>query len=327
MNLKFASAYNPPGTDMAGDAAKFWMDTVTKNSGGQIQFTTYFGGALGTGAAHWDLLQNGVIDAGLLAEAHIPAKLPMSEIEYCFPFGPSDPKIVLEAKKQFLAKFPQPAADEAKLNAIRLAIIPHDGYSFFGKLHVKTLDDLKGKKVAAVGRFFPRWVVGNLATAVSATQFERYEMLRTGIIDLDWLPESIQYIVKLHEQAKYSTHVGATAPAPWGVHMNLNLYNSLPDAVKKIMLDAGEATGKAEVEQIIPAWQAKQKEAWDKAGVEYYTMPDTEIVKWLALAPDIPSEWAKEMTSKGYPGFEMVKFWQETTAKLGWKWAREWGKQ
>jgi TRAP-type C4-dicarboxylate transport system substrate-binding protein len=242
------------------------------------------------------------------------------------PFGPSDPRMVLEAKRKFFEQFPQTEQDlNDKANATRVAELGHDAYSVMSKEPITTLADFEGVKIAAVGKFFPRWVASGGATPVSAGQQERYEMMRTGIIDADWLPPTIQASIKLYEQAKNWTEIGATAPCPWSITVNLNVWNKLTDAQKKAVLDAGTVAENVQVDENIPAWIERAMEEFDAAGVQKFVFPEEEKEKWMQIIPDIPAEWADALVAAGYPGYEMTDYWQQVTAELGWKWAKKWG--
>ena len=59
--------------------------------------------------------------------------------------------------------------------------------------------------------------------------------------------------------------------------------------------------------------------------MKFIDFPTEEQKKWVETLDDIPAEWAAEMESKGLPGFQAVKRWQEITTDLGYKWSRRWG--
>jgi TRAP-type C4-dicarboxylate transport system substrate-binding protein len=310
---------------MAGDASKAWTDLVTERSGGAIRFNTYYGGSLGGSAELWDIVEAGGCDVVLSAEAYAPGKFHTWGIEYSFPFGPPDPRMVLEARRQWASEFPQVAANQAEYNVKRLTIFAHDWYHILSKEPINSLDDMEGKVIGAAGRWFGRWMEATGATPVVSSQFERYEMLRTGVEDMDLLPDSIHHSLHLFEQAKYDYDPKMQSPAPWGIFINLDVWADLPDEVQKIMLDAGTDSEDAMVDEIIPEWLARAAQGVIDEEVQRFEFPDRQI--WIDRLEDSAAEYGAELESLGYPGWDMVKRWREITTDLGFVWDREWGMQ
>ncbi|MBW7849816.1 MAG: TRAP transporter substrate-binding protein DctP [Rhodospirillales bacterium] len=327
MKLRLASTYPPPEVSMSSLSAKMWMDEITKRSGGKITFQAFWGGALGKPAEYIGLVEKGAVDLAISSSIYTPGKLPLGCFEYGFPFGPVDPVIVTKAKRQIADEFPQIAADYAKYNIVEIMNPPGAAYHILSKKAVAGLDDFKGKRLTLAGRYFGRWVEPAGITPVVAPAHDRYTMLQTGVVDMDLLPLDLFSAFKVYEQAKHAVMVGAMTGNFTELWVNKQVFDKMPPHVQKLFKDVGREIELKVANEVVPEWTNKIMATFKKNGVEVIDFPDAERTKWAHLIADIPAEWAKEVSDKGYPGFEIVKRYQELTTALGYKWPRQWGKQ
>ena len=189
---------------------------------------------------------------------------------------------------------------------------------------LKKLEDFKGQKVSLVGKYFGRWLPEG-ATAVVRPMHDRYDLLRTGVVNIDFLPFEHFYAWKIPEVAKYYVEVNILGATFGPIFMNRKIFFSLPENLQKIIRQAGIDTEMYMAKTLIPKWWAKAKKAFEASGVEIIEFPESEKARWVQQINDIPSEWAAEVEAKGYPGNKIVKRWQEITSELGHKWNRKWG--
>lgn len=325
MKLTFASTHPAPGVSLKGDSDQLFMDLITERTDGAITFEAFWGGAMGAPAEHVEMCGAEVVDVFSGSELFVPGRLPVTaETEYVYPFGPSDPALVTEATRRFRAMWPQGYEDIAKLNMKLLACFSSPPYNIMSKTPINTLEDFEGKRIGLIGRFFGRWFEAAGAVPVVTTGFERYEMLRTGVLDMDTLPISQQLETKLHEQCKYSIDVGLNAACCWEIFINKDLWDSFSPELQQLWLDAGYDMEERHWKEMIPKWDDIRIKAWEEAGVQFSTLPATEKKKWVDRIDDIPAEWAVELTEAGYPGWEIARSWIDITEDLGFEWLREW---
>jgi TRAP-type C4-dicarboxylate transport system substrate-binding protein len=324
VKLKVSSAYPPPEVSMFGEIAKTWGEEVTKRTKGAITFEFYWGGALGAPAEHIELARKGTVQLAQTHEWYTPSRFPIGNFEYVFPFGPTDYVLVAKAVRKIREEFPQFAADETKNNVIMICDPPGGRYDFMSRKPLRTVDDFKGEKVSLIGRYFGQWLPPG-AVGVVRPAAERYDMLRSGVVDVDLLPFDLFYAFKIDEVTKYYIRAHLTT-ACWGpLLMNLDTFKGFPTEVQKIFLETGKEMEMKTATEIIPRWWEKATKAWKARGIIFIDFPDKEREKWAATLSDIPAEWAAEVEGKGYPGFKIVQRWQQITSQMGFKWARKWG--
>jgi TRAP-type C4-dicarboxylate transport system substrate-binding protein len=324
VKMKLAGAFPPPEVSMMSEAVKSWEDEVTKRTNGAITFENFWGSSLGSPPEHIELVKNGAVQLANMHQWYTPTKMPFGDFEYVFPFGPTDYELVVKASRQIRSEFPQFTKELDQQNVVLIADLPFGVYNFMSKEPLRTVKDFEGKKVSLIGRFFGKWLPPG-ATAVVRPGQERYDLLRSGVVDADLLPFDLLYAFKIHEVTKYYDQVDLITCNGAVIVMNKDAFNSLSPENQKIALEAGKETEMRAAREIIPKWHEKCYKAWKAAGLDFIVFPKEEKVKWANSVPDTAEEWALEMDAKGLPGTAVVKRWQEITAKLGYEWPRKWG--
>lgn len=325
VKLRLASAWPPPTVSLGSHAVLYWMDLVTKRTDGKVTFQAFWGGAMGKPPEYLNLVKTGAADLVFTNGHYTPGYLPLAQFEYVFPFGPTDPMIVTKAKMQMYKEFPQFAGDLAKHNAIPIMNNAATVYNIMSKTPIRSLEDFKGKKIALIGRYFGRWFQPVGAVPVVAAAHDRYTMLQTGVTDMDYLPADLFSAFKVHEQAKYYLQFDSFTGNFFDLWMNKDSFAKLPKEVQKIMLETAEEVSLKNAKEFVPEWTKRAEDIFRKAKIEFVPFPTALKDEWAQKVSDIPAEWADEVTKQGYPGWEIVKRWQELTAQLGHKWPRKWG--
>lgn len=325
VKLKYSITHGSPGMNPLADLSVAWQEEITKRSKGEITFENFWGGSLGAPAEYIELLRTGIIDAGIIFGWYTPSKMPFTNFEYVFPFGPTSYEIAIKARKKIRSEIPQFDKEFSDQNIINFIDLPQTTYNFISKEPLRSLEDFKGKKVGLIGRYFGRWLPPG-STPVVRPGHERYDMLKTGVISIDLNPLENQYIFKLYEVTSYCmTGIPILTLANIAMCMNKDSFNKLSPEQQKIISDSARSLEERAYKEILPNWEKKVYNTFKEKGLKFVEFPKSEWEKWVASLEDIPAEWAAEMESKGLPGFKTVQRWQEITSEMGFKWARKWG--
>ena len=324
MTLRVTAAWPPPETCMISEIFQMYLDEVTKRTDGKMKFQVFWGCALGAPPEQYALVKSGAVEMGHIFPWFTPGEFPLANFEYTLPFGPVDYELLIKARRQMRAEFPEFEREELNQNLVFLCQIQDGKYDFLSKIPLKTIEDFNGQKVTLIGRYFGRWLPPG-ASAVVRPGHERYDMLRSGVIDIDLLPFPLFYAFKIHEQTEYYLDAGFTASFWTMAVMNKDFYEKLPPQTQKLLVDVGKEVELRAVKEIIPKWWNKCVTEWKKRGIEFNTLSDSEKQRWIDSIEYDPSEWGDEMAAKGLPGHKIVQRWQEITTDMGFHWARKWG--
>src|SRR5690606_23831344 len=166
------------------------------------------------------------------------AKMPLSQLAAHTPFTTSDPRIVLGAMTEMIEKNPAFKAEWDKYNIVFLGATGSDTYDIWTKFPVKSVDDLKGRKLSAPG-ILGLWLRGVGATPVDGALTTYYTDIQTGVSEGVVSLATGILPAKVYEVAPYVTKVNMGVVFSGGVAINKDSWAKLPPEVQQAMREAG----------------------------------------------------------------------------------------
>jgi TRAP-type C4-dicarboxylate transport system substrate-binding protein len=187
---------------------------------------------------------------------------------------------------------------------------------------LKSVDDMKGKKLGVLGGYFGDWVGAVGAVPLSSGAAERYLQLKDGVIDGSFLPTDMMYGFKHYEVADYylATRVGAQVSV--NMVINLDTWNGLSAATQDVFIKAAEEAEDRYITELVSSLDG-YIDKLEAEGVAISYMTEEERAKWASLVPDTPSKWVEDIEAKGLPGLEIAKRYSELCKEKGYVWPRE----
>jgi TRAP-type C4-dicarboxylate transport system substrate-binding protein len=285
VKLKMAT-YLPKGSFLNLPMERFVAD-VTRMSNGTISFDEYYGGSLVGANETVEGIKTGLADVGLVAQCYAPGLLPLAYSNYAFPFAPKSAVTITKAFWQLYDEFPAMREEVKKQNQEILGLVCVSDYALLSRKPIKTLADLKGKKVVQLGGYFAQWTkVSGLTPVSGITAPERYERLRTGVVDASLLCPDWFLTYKEYEIAKHLTLTGLGARIPFYLGINLDTWNKLTPEQKKLLKSVGKNITESYAKMVDDNMNASIKEL-QKRGVQYYGyFSDQDTKKWASMMPD-----------------------------------------
>lgn len=300
--------HNPPTSYGTIHANAVWLDNLEKATNGRIEIERYFGGTLVKGMDAWNATKEGVADMGWCAMGYWPGLAPLTEIMQ-LPFIPfKNAQQASGILRKLYNTFPEFQKEYEDVHVLvnytaglyRLLTV---------KKQVKTLEDMKGLKIRALGgpQTDAMKALGAVPTLVPFPDV--YLAMQKGVLDGTLTPIGACEIFNFHEVGKYMTHV-IIATAPFAIIMNKDKWNSLPpDIQKAIDSECGYDTcrwlGKHYSDALDDAGNKEIAEYAAKTGHElvYYTLPPEELARWQKVGGrPLWDAWVKRVSAKGLPG-------------------------
>jgi TRAP-type C4-dicarboxylate transport system substrate-binding protein len=310
--LKLSSFLPEAGTE--GQLGKWWGTEVDKRTNGRVEVQYFFAESLVKTMDSLPAVSSGIADVQFFAAGYFPSQLPLS----------GGPDLIYQTRSNWVfAKaynemgetFPPYQKMFKDNNILLMSSWPASEVVIISSKPIRTLADLKGKKIRAMGLMnVAMKMLG--ATPVAMPLPEVYEALERGTIDfVTGIPYHLVVSFKLHEAAKYLINPSIGCYASGGYFMNLKTWNNLPDDIKKIIKKINEEfpdVGANMSNEILK----KTTDTLLKAKVDIYSLPPEEVAKWKAvLVPHIYDDWVKQMEAKGLPGKETLAKYQELVKK------------
>ena len=294
---------------------RWWAAEVEKRTGGRVKIEFYWSEALAKIPESLDAVKSGIADIAYFNSNMFGAKLPLSQVSTLL-YLSDKPDITSLALMDMYRNF-QPLRDEyEKNNNIHVINFTATTPCIFGtRTPWRNLEAFKGKKIrTAPGLEGPMADVG--ATPVTIAWGEIYQALERGVIDAYtgtmW---DLAGIGKFHERAPYLLDVGLGVYGLGASHINKDVWNKLPNDIKKIMEEtASDAVLKQG--QLFMENDKRIYEVYKKAGVKtvIFSKEDKEKFQKLSV-PKMWDKWIASMEEKGLPGKKCFEEYQKAIKK------------
>jgi TRAP-type C4-dicarboxylate transport system substrate-binding protein len=296
-----------------------WKTMVEEKTGGRVKVNLYHGGVLGTSRAVLSDVKGGAYHVGLLVDAYYydtPLfKFLIGELPFALPDGVVGTKVMNE----FIAKYGKDTFTE--LNVKNMGVFVSDAYVMFSRTPIRSIEDLKGKKLRAAGKAWVQVAKDWGAVPVPIQPEEMYTALERGTLDVAQYSPTGAMGWKYYEPAPYV--IKMEAPIIIGnLIMNKAFYDKLPDDLKK-MFD--EVLNPALTKMIVDNYAKGASEALNrmaeifkaKGKGEVITLAPQERAKFIARTEPEWAAWVKEANRRGYPGEAMMADFKAIMKKHG----------
>lgn len=279
------STWLPESESTSQTNLEFFLPEVAKRTNGEIEFEFFTGGVLMPPKAHLSGVGDGVVQKGFHTSGYTPSDLPLANAVSGFGFVEPDPTTIGFAWADWMMHDPAANAEFQGHNVVPLGGFSTPTYPVLctSETPIRTLDDIKGKKLR-----FPGGLTAALAEYVGAVPVnipapEIYQALQTGQIDCAGIvPLWLNIDNTLDEIVKTVTLLEWTGSYNSPIHLyNKDWWKGLTSEQRKILIDlAGEATAKIQVRFTVLT-DKTYKDAQEKKGV-VIVEPDSSITDKVA---------------------------------------------
>jgi TRAP-type C4-dicarboxylate transport system substrate-binding protein len=272
-----------------------------------------------------DGVKDGLADIGFMPTIFFPDKLPLENITLAVPFLTTDIVLLSRVMNKLHDTVPAFTQQYDKFGLVRLGGTGADSFELLTTFPVKSIDDLKGRKIGTAGAALA-WLRGTGATPVQSNMMEYYNSTKNGVFEGFIVFPSSFPAMKYPEAAPYMTKVGFGAQYSVVLTMNKDVFRKLPPAVQKIMQETGRD------------WAARSDQAYMTAGEKgyaalpsfkatLYELPEAERKRWADAMPNIAKEWAAAQEKQGIPGTQALNALMQEARSAGIKPVRDWDRQ
>lgn len=279
--LKYHHSY-PPSLAYYQKTGGGFIKLVEKWSNGRIKFEVYDTGALTSVAGMVEAVDQGVIDISHSWGGFYSGDIPEADVEVGLPLAWQQPWEAYDAYynrglKEVIAK-----AYESRFNVKHFPSIIALRYAFSTRDEINNLDDLKGKKIRAIG-IFGELAQGLGASAVVIPGAEIYTALQLGTID--GLVYGIEAVVAQDLQGHLKTTIIEpnlnSGVGHWLI--NKKTWNSLPPDLQQVIEDAVRFGNMANAMDYA-AVEAVSTGVLAKAGVKLLSLSENDQAKLAEVA-------------------------------------------
>jgi TRAP-type C4-dicarboxylate transport system substrate-binding protein len=312
VELKLAT-FGPPQSYFYVEVLIPFLEAVNRDSQGTVNIKYFGGGVLGNAGNMYDSVLTGAADIGWALLGSVPGKFVKASVVE-LPFGYNSGEIGAIALWRLYDKG-LIASDFDQVKLFGLTAWPGAEVQSKSK-KVQTLEDMKGLKLRAQGKWQAATVNAFGATPVSVPVDEVYQALDRGVIDGTWSSLVLTGQFRVDEIAHYFLE----APLNGGggmLIMKKESYDALPAAAKAAFeKHSGEvmsrALGKSNDGEVVRV-RAQLAALAAKGKVEApYSLSPEESARWKKAAEPVAEAWAKAVPN----GPEILAAFRAETARL-----------
>ena len=290
----------------------------------KFDFVEQFGGTIAGVGEELETVGDGLAEIGTIQSVFDPAKLALQNVSYYTPFVSDDLRLVGTTVEDMIATVP-----EMKVAYDENGIVPLggpmalDSYLLFTKFPVKSLADLKGKKISGAGPSI-NWLNGTGAVGVSGQIPTYYNDLRTGVYDGVVLFATAALPGKLYEVAPYITRVGFGAQYAGDIGANKDWYDSQPPEVQTALRAGADAARDWYIKSLEETTQSAMTTMAGKGATISNLSPEAKAA-WVGDMGDIAGDWARDLDTQGLPGSKILDLYMQRMKAGGARPVRDWG--
>jgi len=296
----------------------------------KIVWREAYNGVLYKANATLSSVSEGIADMGWVFSNLEGARQPLLQVSTYTPGVTEDYRLMSAVHNDLMEKIPQFKAEWEKHNLVYLSAMAIDPLHLFTKFPVKSVDDLKGRKISAAGTI-GSWLGAMGATPVDGSLPTFYNDIKTGVSEGGMTVVTGALGIKLHEAVNYVTLVNMGCFFAGALAMNRDTYNKLPPDIQKIVREVGREYYVKVAEGTDRAYQFglktfREQGAKQTPPLQVVEFPQAEREKLFRSMRNVAADWAKANDAKGLPASRILKEYMDTMRARGAKPVRDWDK-
>jgi TRAP-type C4-dicarboxylate transport system substrate-binding protein len=289
----------------------------------RIRWTEAYGGSLYKYGETLEGIEVGLADMGWVGTLWELSKLPLQNVTFYAPFASDDFRLVVDIVNELHRTVPAMTDAWTAQNVKFLGASALDTYHLMTTFPVRSVDDLRGRKILAPGPS-AAWLEGTGAVAVDGSLTTYYQQIQTGVADGVITILTGAAPNRLHEVAPYITLVGIGSQVTGALAINLDTWNRLPEEVRAELERLGLEYSRGVADDLAKRYDASIARMRSE-GATITEFPLAEKEKWLAAMPDIAGRWIAATEQRGHPAGEVLRAYMSALRARGATPLRDWG--
>lgn len=295
-NMTLRWAHFAPAAWGSAQADALFAKEVEKRTGGKVKIQFFWSGSLGGPNELMEMVRSGAVDFASFPPTYYPSQWPMFGLTNSLPMTWGDASLAMDVQ-DYQIKNNKAVQDELKKNGLKVVLIHGiPPYRLQCTSPIRTMADLKGKRIRTFGDWPPYVMEKVGAVPVNVTLNEVYEGLQRGTLDCGYNPNENAGFLKLYEVAKNWSDINFGAIAGYSSFTSAGKWEKWPDSLKKIMQEAYDVAVEFEKSNFAKLEEKHLADA-KAAGAEYVNFKEQD--KLNATFPDMLKTWEEAMCRQG----------------------------
>lgn len=309
VTLKYSNYY-PEASAVSQYIHKPVLETITKGSNGAIRFQEYWASSLHSLVDGFKAARSGLTD---MTQAYC-FTLPTSfHLPHCdsLPFAFKNSVVGSVVMEELYATYFKKEYEKQGVYNAFYPVLEYTG--IISNTPIRTLEDLKGKKLYVPGGMLQTVYKALGATPVLIAPAELFQAMQRGILDGAVYPAGLVIPQRYHEICPYWTNASICYGAiPFA--LNRKKFDSLSDELKKTLYDqlrqANVLMGKLYYDMDRAAIKAMKN-----AGVEIIDLTPAEKERWVQATAHVWDDFIAQNEKRGLPARQLCEDLKALNAK------------
>ncbi|WP_273522746.1 TRAP transporter substrate-binding protein [Mailhella massiliensis] len=299
VTLKFATQ-NTENAWTTVNGIKPWLEKIEKDANGSIKFDFYANQTLTKGNQAWQAVRKGIADMSWVTMGSYPGMNLLMEIINQPGMGFETAMEAVDRLYAITDKVPAAAKPFASNKVIAMFSGDPGTGVLMSKTPIRTLEDLKGKKIRCAAGAYLDMLKALGASPVVMPMPDCYMALQKGTIDgiLGDIDSYLSY--RFYEVARYATNNIPRGCTLFLIIMNDRKYASLSDDAKKAIDAHAGIPGSKELAETFSYNQRSLFKEAEAQGAEVIRLSDEEKARWTELLKPLWDEWIQTCADKGF---------------------------
>ncbi len=319
----------PPTVSNVKATKEYFIPTINKRLAAsgkdfKIEWTEAYSSSLAKFTEVFETVEENIAQMGVILKNFEESKLPLDQYFYMAPFSNATQEQMVEIDTALREKLPELNAQYTRHNQVMLGSAATESTDLFTTFPVKSVADMKGRKIGASGAM-GQYMRNTGAVVVNSSMLNSFMNIKNGVYDGYPISIVLAGPYRTYQSAKYFTKVQFGVTATSGISIHKDTWKKFPDFVKAMFKEETRNWAK---------WQAdvdRQRDAhfvelMKKDGVHFGELSDEARRQWAMTLPNIAQEWAKGLDKRGLPGTKVLTAYMDELRARHIGVAREWDK-
>lgn len=296
------SLFTPAGIPYV--KANGWiLQEIEKRSQGRIKFEYYYSGSLLPAKETVAGLKTGVADMGIASGAYEPGKLPILTVLSLPMAGARFFSSAMATAD--LMELPEAKAELDRYNIRFLSFWQNTSYGLWSIKPIKTIADMKGKKIRAVGEQ-ATFIKDLGGVPVSMVVTETYNALQRGTVDGTLANPIFAFDYKFNEVCPYYNSL-MFGNVGYVLAINKDSWKKIPPDIQKLFVELREEAAKVGHDIYETAGWKNIEEAQAKKKVTIFKPSEEDLALARKVAQDtVWKDWVEKTNKKGLPARKIL---------------------
>jgi TRAP-type C4-dicarboxylate transport system substrate-binding protein len=297
-DFEFSLSLHDPETSNNGKFLQAWADEINAKTDGHVTITLFPSEALATAADVGDMVETGGVDIGWLYTSYYKGQFPLTDVTNIPMIGFGNAVNTTNALWDLYEKYEELRAEWAGYKLLNLYGNP--GMLFASnKSPIDSPDDLAGRNIRVPAGPISDYVIALKASPITMAPPALYEALEKNNIDSYVFEPAGITNFNLQEVTEYFTDFPMYDGA-FGLVMNWDKWNSLPDEFKAVFEEATQRAGSLKAAEDFEAAVAVARETIAGAGREWVSVSDENKAAFQDAAADVIAAWPDSIAIEGF---------------------------